>query len=142
MVEDSKKIHEALIAQFAGMPCVSLAIDAVTMERRRFLDVMVLAPYMRIKRFLCDAVERATLATDDDGTIVMAAINELAQKRVNVRSIAGDNLPAQGTALAHWTSRSCLRRAEEPYIHGIKYSPCIGSKESPGSPCYLRTRPF
>jgi hypothetical protein len=125
MGEESKKIHDAMVTQFAEMPCVSLAINAGAMERRHFLDIIVLAPYTRIKPFLDDAAERATLTGEDSGTIVMAVIKELYQKRVNVRSIVGDNLPAQVTAHAHSSSRSCLRHAEEPYLHRIQYSPCV-----------------
>jgi hypothetical protein len=88
------------------MPCVSLAIDAGTMEPRHFLDIVVLAPSARIKSFLYDAVERATLTTEDSERIAMAAIKELYQKRVNVRSIVENNLPAQVTALAHWSAQS------------------------------------
>jgi hypothetical protein len=105
MVEESKKIDEAMIAKFAEMPCVALAIDARTMERHYFLDIMVLASCPRIKRLLYDAVESATLTAEDYGTIVLAAIKELYQKRVNVRLIVGDNLPAEVTSFVHWNSR-------------------------------------
>jgi hypothetical protein len=40
----------------------------------------MLAPYPRIKPFLDDTVERATLTAEHDGTIVIAAIKELSQK--------------------------------------------------------------
>jgi hypothetical protein len=125
MVEESNHIHEEMIAKFAQMPCASFAIDAGTIERRHFLDIMILAPYSKIKPFLYDVIEKATLTADDYGNIVMTAIKELYQKGVKIRSIVGDNLPAQVTALAHWSSRSCLKRGEESYLHGIKYSPCM-----------------
>lgn len=125
MIEEADRIHEAMIAKFAQMPCVSLAIDAGTIERRHFLDIMILAPYSKIKPFLYDAVEKTTLTAEDYGNIVMNAIKDLYRKHVNVRSIVGDNLPAQVTALAHWSSRSCLKRGEELHLHGIKYSPCM-----------------
>jgi hypothetical protein len=125
IVEHSRKIHEDMIARVAQMPCVSLAIDAGTIEQRHFLDMMILAPYSHLKPFLYDAVENRTLTAADYGSIVTTAIKELHQKGVNVRSIVGDNLPAQVAALAHWSSQSYLKQAEESYLHGIKYSPCL-----------------
>jgi hypothetical protein len=44
---------------------------------------------------------------------------------VNVRSIVKENVPAQVTALTHWSPRSCLKRGNEPSLHGINYSPCM-----------------
>jgi hypothetical protein len=96
---EPKNIHEVMIAKFAQMPCVSLDIDAGTMEEHHFLDVMALVPHPRIRPFLYDAFESATLTAKDDRTIVMAAIKELCQKRVNVPSSVGDDLPAQVTTL-------------------------------------------
>jgi hypothetical protein len=125
MIEESNRMHEAMIAKFAEMPCVSLTIDAGTIERRHFLDIMLLAPYTKMKPFLYDAIEKATLTAEDYGNIVVTAIKQLHNRNVKVRSIVGDNLPAQVTALAHWSSRSCLKRCEEPFLHGIKYSPCM-----------------
>jgi hypothetical protein len=125
MIEESKTIHDGMIAKFQQMPCVSLAIDAGTIERRHFLDIMILAPYPKIKPFFYDAIENVTLTAEDYGTIVATTINELHQTNVNVRSIVGDNLPAQITVLAHWSPRSCLKRRNEPFLHGIKYSPCM-----------------
>jgi hypothetical protein len=125
LVEYSRKIHEETITHFSQMPCVSLTIDAGTIERRHFLDIMVLAPYSRVKPFLYAAVENSTLTADDYGRIVMEAIQELYNKGVHVRSIVGDNLPAQIVALARWSPRSCLKQGEESYLHGIKYSPCM-----------------
>jgi hypothetical protein len=125
MVEYSRKIHDDYMTRYAQMPCVSLAVDAGTIERRHFLDIMILAPYSKIKPFLYDAVENLSLTAEDYGTVVTTAIKELHQRGVNVRSIVGDNLPAQVAALAHWSSRSYLKQAEESYLHGIKYSPCM-----------------
>jgi hypothetical protein len=125
MIEESQTIHDGMIAKFAQMPCVSLAIDVGMIERRHFLDIMILAPHTKIKPFLYDAIENATLRAEDYGTIVATTIKELRQTNVNVRSIVGDNLPAQITVLAHWSPRSCLKRGNEPFLHGIKYSPCM-----------------
>jgi hypothetical protein len=119
MVEESKKIDKAVIGKFAEMPCVSLAIDAGTMGRRCFLDIIVLAPYARIKPFLDDVVERAALNAEDYGTIVMAAIKELSQKRVNVRLIVGDNVRAQVTALTHWSSRYVYNMRRNQIFMGL-----------------------
>jgi hypothetical protein len=121
----SSQMHNSMLARFSDMPCVSLAIDAGTIERRHFLDIMILAPYSKIKPFLYAAIEQPTLTAEDYGSIVTEAIKDLFQKGVHVRSIVGDNLPAQVCSLAHWSSRSYLKRGEEWYLHGIKYSPCM-----------------
>jgi hypothetical protein len=42
-VEESKRIHEGMIAKFGEMLYVSLAINPGTIERRHFLGIMVLA---------------------------------------------------------------------------------------------------
>jgi hypothetical protein len=44
MILEADQIHAAVMARFTEMPCVSLVIDAGTIARRHFLDVMVLAP--------------------------------------------------------------------------------------------------
>jgi hypothetical protein len=100
MIEESNRIHEAMIAKFVEMPCVSLAIDAGTIERRHFLDFVVLASEMKIKPFLDDASEKATDTAEDSRNFVTAAIRQLYQKNINFRSIVRNNLPAQVTALA------------------------------------------
>jgi hypothetical protein len=125
IIDSSKRIHDIILARFAEMPCVSLAIDAGTIERRHFLDIMILAPYSEIKPFLYTAIEEPTLTAEDYGNIVTEIIKVLFQKGVHVRSIVGDNLPAQVATLAHWSSRSHLKQGEESYLHGIKYSPCL-----------------
>jgi hypothetical protein len=125
MLEESERIQKTEVAKFAQMPCVSLSIDAGTIERRHFLDIILSAPYSELKPFLYTAVERESLTVEDYGNIVIEAIRELNLKNVKVRSIVGDNLPAQVAALAHWSPRSSLQLAEEPFIHGIRYSPCM-----------------
>jgi hypothetical protein len=125
LIESSHKIHQDMIRRFAIFPCVSLAIDAGTIEGRHFLDIMILAPYTKIQPFLYATIEKSSLNAEDYGNIVVTAIKELKQKGVKIRSIVGDNLPAQITALAHWSSRSILKRDEEAYLHGIKYLPCM-----------------
>jgi hypothetical protein len=124
MIDESTQLSDRLIAKFAQRPCVSLAIDAGTIERRHFLDVMILAPYSSLDPFLYDVFERDTLTSDDYGNLVVAVIQELKSKGVRVRSIVGDNLPAQVSALAHWSHKSRLR-GFDPYLNGIKYSPCM-----------------
>jgi hypothetical protein len=100
-------------------------IDTGTIARRHFFDVMVLAPDSNVTPFLYDSIEKATFTADEYGAIVTAAMRHLMAKHVNVRCSAGDDLPAQVRALARWSSRSFFQRAEEPYLDGIKYSPCM-----------------
>jgi hypothetical protein len=45
-------IQNRKLREFAGLPSVSLAIDAGTLEHRHFLDIMVLAPYAGVKPLL------------------------------------------------------------------------------------------
>jgi hypothetical protein len=125
IINRSQAIHEYVLTKFAQMPCVSLAIDASTIERRHILDIIILAPYSKIRPFLYGSIEESTLTAEDYGNIVTEAIKDLFQKNVHVRSIVGDNLPAQVSALAHWSSHSHLKQGEELYLHGIKYSPCM-----------------
>jgi hypothetical protein len=66
-----------MIATFAEMPGVSLAMNAGTIERRHFLDKMVLTPSPKIKSFFDDALEKTAVTADDYGNIVMAAIRQL-----------------------------------------------------------------
>jgi hypothetical protein len=44
MVEESIHQRDRAIEQFPKRPCVSRTIDAGTIERRHFLDIMILAP--------------------------------------------------------------------------------------------------
>jgi hypothetical protein len=124
MIEESTLVSEMIVASYAKRPCVSLAIDAGTIERRHFLDLMILAPYSRLKPFLYDSLENERLTSEDYGELVAQTIEELKGKGVLVRSIVGDNLPAQIVALAHWSTRSRLR-GKSTFLNGVKYSPCL-----------------
>jgi hypothetical protein len=48
LINLSHQKHDNILSRFAEMPCVSLAIDAGTIESRHFLDIMILAPYSDI----------------------------------------------------------------------------------------------
>jgi hypothetical protein len=124
MIDESIQLRDRVVRQFAKRPCVSLAIDAGTIEKRHFLDIMILAPYSSLDPFLYDVLENETLTSDDYGNLIAAIIKELKSKGVRVRSIVGDNLPAQVSALAHWSKNSRLRGVD-PDLNGIKYSPCM-----------------
>jgi hypothetical protein len=125
MVEAAKTMHSDLLTSFAKLPSISMAIDAGTIERRHFLDIMLLAPYTTLSPFLYDSVEQARLTAQDYGNIVADAIRTLKEvNNVDVRSIVGDNLPAQVSALAHWSPNSRLR-GQGPFLNRVKYSPCL-----------------
>jgi hypothetical protein len=125
MIAEAKTIHADKVAEFAREPSVSIAIDTGTMERRHFLDIMLLAPHTDTKPFLFRAVEEESLTLEIYGSIVAQAISDLRSREINVRSIVGDNLPTQVAALAHWSDNSVLRQATDPFLQGIKYSPCM-----------------
>jgi hypothetical protein len=57
--------------------------------------MIMLAPYTTIQPFLYAAVEMSNLNAEEYGNIVLSAIKELYQNDVHIRSIVGDNLPAQ-----------------------------------------------
>jgi hypothetical protein len=67
---------------------------------------------------------KSILTSDDSGNLIIAIIQELKSKRGGVRSIVGDNLPAQVSALAHWSHKSRLRGIEL-YLKGIESPPCM-----------------
>jgi hypothetical protein len=125
MMAEAHRIHAEKVAEFAQEPSVSIAIDAGTMARRHFLDIMLLAPHTDTKPLLFRAVEDESFTLKKYGDIVAVAISDLHDLHVNVRSIVGDNLPTQVAALAHWSGNSRLRQADDPFLHGIKYSPCM-----------------
>jgi hypothetical protein len=58
MIFEADRIHEAVMARFAEMPCVSLVIDAGTIARRHCLDAMVLAPDSNVTPFLSDSIKK------------------------------------------------------------------------------------
>jgi hypothetical protein len=124
MIEAGQHICSDRIALFSFRPAVSIAIDAGTIKSRHFLDIMLLAPYTGLKPFLYTAVEQTRLTAEDYGSIVAKTICDPKQAKVDVRSIVGDNLPTQISALAHWSTRSCLR-GQEAFLDRIKYSPCL-----------------
>jgi hypothetical protein len=109
MIDESIHQRDRAIKQFAKRPCVSLAIDAGTIERRHFLDIMILAPYSNLPPFLYDAHEQDASISEDYGRIIAGIIRELKTKGIRVRSMVGDNLPAQVSSLAHWSKKSLLK---------------------------------
>jgi hypothetical protein len=64
------------------------------------------------------------LTADDYSQLVAQAIEKLKTRGVRVRSIVGDNLTAQVSALAHWSPKSPLR-GPNAFLNGVKYSPCL-----------------
>jgi hypothetical protein len=120
----SGQLRADALANFQTLPSVSIAIDAGTIAHRHFLDIMLLAPYTSMRPFLYDTVEQTTLNSDDYGDIVANAITKLYDEKIVVRSIVGDNLPAQVSALAHWSDKSRLTK-KGPLLARVKYSPCL-----------------
>jgi hypothetical protein len=124
ILDESSALSAMIVKSFASRPCVSLAIDAGTIARRHFLDIMILAPYSRLLPFLYISLENDHLTSANYGILVRQVIEELRSMGIKVRSIVGDNLPAQVSALAHWSTKSHLR-GSDPFLNGIKYSPCL-----------------
>jgi hypothetical protein len=124
IIEEADILSHTILVDYAKRVCVSLVIDRGTIERRHFLDLMILAPYRGLRPFLYDSLENKRLKADDDGQLVAQAIEELKTRGVRVHSVVGDNLPAQVSALVHWSPKSRLR-SPNPFLNGIKYSPCL-----------------
>jgi hypothetical protein len=76
MVDESIHQRDRAIEQFAKRPCVSLAIDAGTIERSHFLNIMIFAPYSNLCPFLDDAHEQEALTSEDYGLIIAEIIRE------------------------------------------------------------------
>jgi hypothetical protein len=109
MIEAGQHMCNDRIALFGSRAAVSIGIDARTIEGRHFLDIMLLAPDTGVNPCLYTAVKQTRLTAEDHGNIGANAIRDLTQAKVDIRSIVGDNLPAQISALAHWSTRSYLR---------------------------------
>jgi hypothetical protein len=56
---------------------------------------------LELPPFLYEALEKERLTSDNYGSIGKQTIEQLESKGVKVRSIVGNNLPAQVSALAH-----------------------------------------
>jgi hypothetical protein len=122
----ARRIQTDAVRRFSYLPAVSMTIDAGTIERRHFLDIMLLAPYTESGApFLYDTVEVESLTSEDYGNIVAGVIQTLKDEhQIEVKSIVGDNLPAQVSALAHWSHKSRLR-GTNPLLNRVKFSPCL-----------------
>jgi hypothetical protein len=75
MIEGSGQLSSTIPAESAKRPCVSLVIDERTIERRHFLDIMVLAPSSRLPPFL---------TAEDHRSLVAQAIEQLTLLAVKV----------------------------------------------------------
>jgi hypothetical protein len=117
MIEESNRLSATIIAEYAEMLCMSLVIDAGTTEQWHFPDLMVLAPFSGLRPFSDDSLEKERLTADDYGCLIAQTIEELRQKGVKLRSIVGDDLPAQVSAFAHWSTKSHLRGQSE-FLNG------------------------
>jgi hypothetical protein len=106
IIDEAHILSHTILVDYVKRPCVSLIIDAGTIERRHFLDLMIFAPYSGLRPFLYDSLENERLTVDDSGQLVAQAIEELKTQGVRVRSIVGDNLPAQVSVFAHWSPKS------------------------------------
>jgi hypothetical protein len=90
-IEELNRLIATIPAEYAKRPCVSLVSDAGTIERRVFLDLMVFAPYSRLRPFSFDSLEKERLTVDDYARLAAQAREEFKRKGVKVRSNAGDN---------------------------------------------------
>jgi hypothetical protein len=82
IIEGSNRLSATIIAKYAKRHCVPLVIDAATIERRHFPDLMVLAPYSGLRSILYNSLEEELLTADDYGCLVAQAIEELRWKGV------------------------------------------------------------
>jgi hypothetical protein len=51
IIEQSNRLSATIVVEYAGRPCVSVGVDAGTIERRFCLDLMVLAPCSGLRPF-------------------------------------------------------------------------------------------
>jgi hypothetical protein len=105
IIDEADILSHTIRVDYAKRACVSLVIDPGTIERRHFLDLMILAPFRGLRPFFYDSLENERLTADNDGQLVAQAIEELNTQGMRVRSIVGDNLPAQVSALVHWSPK-------------------------------------
>jgi hypothetical protein len=124
IIEELDQLTCRILAEVAKRPCASLTSDAGTIERRHLLDVMILAPSSRLRQFLSNSLENERLTAEDYGSLVAETIEQHKPLAVKVRSIVGDNLPVQVSALAHWGTKSQLQ-GQNGFLKGVKYSPCL-----------------
>jgi len=122
LIDQGNRIRDAVLMEYKVEKRASMAIDAATIQGRHFLDLMLLSPVNR--PFLYDTAERGSLTQRDYGEIVIDAINSLKERGITVKSITGDNLPVQVSALAHWSKKSRLKE-EGGFMAQIKYQPCM-----------------
>jgi hypothetical protein len=68
LVDTGHRLSQLALERFQRLPAVSMTIDAGTIERRHFLDIMLLAPYSEDgDPYLYDSVEESNLSSDDYG---------------------------------------------------------------------------
>jgi hypothetical protein len=84
---------------------------------------MIFAPSSALEPFLYDSRENERLTSVDDGQLVAEAIEELRGKGLKVRSIVGNDLPAEVSTLVLRSTKSRLR-GENAFLNRAKYSPC------------------
>jgi hypothetical protein len=69
-MKEANILSHTILVDDPKRPCVSLVIDAGTIERRHFLDLMILAPDIGLRSFLYDSLENERLTADDYGKLV------------------------------------------------------------------------
>jgi hypothetical protein len=124
LLEDGKEMLVHALQAYRHQPSVSLMIDAGTILRRRFLDLVLLSAHSTIRLFLYDAVERNKFGIGNYGGIARQAVIGRRVAGVKSKSIVGGNHPIQVRALAHWSQRSFLKN-RDPEFSRIRFQACI-----------------
>jgi hypothetical protein len=115
IIEQSNRLSTTIISENAERLCVSLVTDAGTIERRHFLDLVILTPHSGLRPFSNDSFEKDRL--------IAQAIEELGRKGVKLRSVVEITYRANLSICP--LEREVTPTGQSRFLNGINYSPSL-----------------
>lgn len=124
-IKVAKHFHESQINAYSDLSAVALTLDGGTIQYGHFLDYAISSPLFDLKPYLYEADFMANNTTEYIKSKTEEILNDLLKKNIKVKSITGDNYPAQLYALSSWSKTALWKTTNNEEIKKIIFYPCF-----------------
>lgn len=124
-IQTAKKYHNSQIQAFSHINYLSLTLDAGSLQYGHFLDYAISSTQYNIKPYLYQADFAALNTSEYIREQTEKILIELFDQKIRIRTITGDNYPAQLYALSNWSRSSLWKRTTNLDVRKVLYFSCI-----------------
>ena len=124
-INTAKNFHESQLKAYSQINSVALTLDGGTIQYGHFLDFAISSPLFNLKPYLFEADFMADNTTEYIKSKTEDVLTQLLRANIKIKSITGDNYPAQLYALSSWSKTALWRTTTNSEIKKIIYFPCF-----------------